>query len=71
MDQNQTYKVQVQWGRKLLKDVEFTMEDTFETFFNVLYSLTSVDMKKSYLLRGGQMLKVFYKLNGTISDLIS
>ena len=55
---NVVYKVKVKWGKKVFKDVELDVEESFEMFFATLYSLSLVPVEKMRILYKGKFLKV-------------
>jgi hypothetical protein len=55
---NKEFTVRVKWGKKLFKGVTLECEETFESFFATLYSLSMVPVQKQKVLFKGKFLKV-------------
>ncbi len=55
---NRTFTVKVKWGKQIFKDVELEEEESFNSFFATLYSLTMVPIEKQKILFKGKFIKV-------------
>ncbi len=71
---NRTFTVRVKWGKQIFKDVDLEEEETFDSFFATLYSITMVPVEKQKILFKGKFIKVglnyslvYYYIDGSES----